>query len=103
MAFFVTLWWLFVERVGGAQPRVVAGRRRWRAGLRLALRMLSARSATARFGVSVQPAALKFTFADAQPTPWIQTFWTPGMSEAMSLSETISWAVKDSSLPSPAR
>ncbi len=38
----------------------------------------------ARFGVWVQVAALKFTFPVAQPTPWIQTFWTPGMSGAMS-------------------
>jgi hypothetical protein len=47
---------------------------------------------------------LKFTVASvAQPTPWIQTFWSPGTPPSMSWSATIIWAVKDSSLPSPAR
>jgi hypothetical protein len=46
---------------------------------------------------------LKFAIAGAQPTPWIHTFWMPAMSGAMSPTETIICAVKDSSLPSPAR
>jgi hypothetical protein len=46
---------------------------------------------------------LKCAIAGAQPTPWIQTFWIPAMSGAMSPAETIICAVKDSSLPSPAR
>ena len=52
---------------------------------------------------SGSPSELKFTIAEPQPTPWIQTFWTPAMSGAMSSAETIICAVKDSSLPSPAR
>src|SRR6266516_7354888 len=46
---------------------------------------------------------LKFAIAGAQPTPWIHTFWIPAISGAMSPAETIICAVKDSSLPSPAR
>ena len=59
-----------------------------------------------RFVISCVRAAgqeLKFAIAGAQPTPWIQTFWIPAMSGAMSPAETIICAVKDSSLPSPAR
>src|SRR4051812_15038152 len=52
---------------------------------------------------SVSDCPLKWTVAEPQPTPWIQTFWTPEMSGAMSFWETIICAVKDSSLPSPAR
>jgi hypothetical protein len=46
---------------------------------------------------------LKFTTALPQPTPCTQRVWSPGMSGAMSASETIICAVNDSSLPSPAR
>jgi hypothetical protein len=43
-------------------------------------------------GLLVQPVGLNWTMAEPQPTPWTQTFWTPGMSGAMSFWETISWA-----------
>ena len=46
---------------------------------------------------------LKLTSALPQPTCWIHTFWTPSMSGARSFWDTIICAVKDSSLPSPAR
>jgi hypothetical protein len=46
---------------------------------------------------------LKCTIAVPHPTPCTQTFWTPGMSGAMSVSDTIIAAVNDSSFPSPAR
>jgi hypothetical protein len=32
---------------------------------------------------------LKCTIAEAQPTSWIQTFWSPGTTPSMSSSETI--------------
>jgi hypothetical protein len=46
---------------------------------------------------------LKLAIPVPQPTPWIQTVWTPGISGAMSFSETTIFAVNDSSSPSPCR
>jgi hypothetical protein len=53
--------------------------------------------------VFVLGAQLKLAIPVPQPTPWIQTVWTPGISGAMSFSETTIFAVNDSSLPSPCR
>src|SRR5215472_9143134 len=46
---------------------------------------------------------LKCTIAVPHPTPCTQRFCNPGMSGAMSVSDTIICAVNDSSLASPAR
>jgi hypothetical protein len=46
---------------------------------------------------------LKFTIAVPHPTPCTQRFCNPGISGAMSVADTIIWAVNDSSLASPAR
>lgn len=46
---------------------------------------------------------LKLAMPVPQPTPWIQTVWIPGISGARSVSDTIIFAVNDSSLPSPCR
>src|SRR5437899_2098659 len=46
-----------------------------------------------------RPGVLKFTIAEPQPTPCIQTF-IPGLP-GRSTSDTMIFAVKDSSFPSP--
>jgi hypothetical protein len=60
-------------------------------------------STKARVGLGVAYLLLKFTIAVPHPTPCTQRFCNPGMWGAMSVADTIIWAVNDSSLASPAR
>jgi hypothetical protein len=46
---------------------------------------------------------LKCTIVSPHPTPCTQRFCVPGISGAMSVADTIIWAVNDSSFASPAR
>jgi hypothetical protein len=94
--------------------RSLSGRGRWQkasGGHRWKCSTLAARRLHPLTVGMMQPAGrhvrfefqLKFAIAGPQPIPCIQTFWTPSISGARSVSETIIWAVNDSSFPSPCR